>query len=212
MNKKPTPSPEKNVPDNRIATFAEIEAAIEALTSAEWLKLNAFAKSRIRALGRKARERSAHGLLQEALTSSLQEDSRHWPKSKVDFFGFLCGTIRSISSNWGAKFDRDERQQADSEGVELHVVSLQQLNEDTLPLATHTSFPDPERTLLAKEEVETIERIVASRELAALIVEALKDGMTGQEIQQCFDITRTAYETEMKWIRRNARKALPGKV
>lgn len=212
MNKKPTSSPVKNLLDNTIATFAEIEAAIESLTPAEWLKLNDFAGWRIRGLGRKARGRSAHGLLQEALASTLEEGGRHWPTSKVDFFGFLCGAMQSISSNWGAKFDRNERQQADSDGIELHEVSLQQLNEDTLPLATHTSFPDPERTLLAKEEVETIERMVESRESAALIVEALKEGMTGPEIQQWLGITRTAYETEMRWLRRNAKKAFPEKV
>lgn len=212
MNNKPTPSPEKNVTDNAVATLAEVEAAIELLTAAEWLKLNEFAKWRIRGLGRKARGRSAPGLLQEAFASTLEEGGRHWPTSKVDFVGFLCRAMQSISSNWGAKFDRNERQQADSDGSELHEVSLQQLNEDTLPLTIHTSFPDPERALLAKEEVEIIERMVESRETAALIVEALKEEKSGPEIQECFGITRTEYETEMKWIRRNAKKTLPEKV
>lgn len=210
MNKRPA-SPGNAEKQTKYASPTEVEAAIDSLTPAELNRLKVFARWRIRGLGRKARGRSPHGLLQEALTSALEEDGRKWNPSKVGFCDFLLGAMRSISSNWGAKFDRDEQQQAAGADAKLQEVSLEYLKEDALPLSIHSTFPDPEHILLAKEEVEAVERIVELRERAALIVEAMKSEMSGPEIQEWLGITRTEYETEMKWIRYNVRKFLPRK-
>src|SRR5438477_10110125 len=89
------------------ATSQEVQQAYEALTPVELIKLRNFAQRRIRGLGRMALGRSADGLLQEAITLVLQE-KRHWKSESVGFPQFLAGAIRSISSNWRAKFERRE--------------------------------------------------------------------------------------------------------
>lgn len=80
-------------------------------------------------------------------------------------------------------------------------------------LEAESPLPDPERSLAAKEELSQIEKLVADRPLAALIVGGMCEELSGSEIKQMLGISQTEYETEMKWLRRNvrdkARKAEP---
>jgi len=84
------------VPEERAATAAEVEAAIEALSDADWYRLRDFAERRAFLLNEKARGRD---LLGEAFERLLR-GSRKWDKTKVGFLTFLYGAMRSIAYSW----------------------------------------------------------------------------------------------------------------
>src|SRR5580698_4522944 len=84
------------VPRERAATAAEVEAAIEALSAADWYRLRAFAERRGFLLSEKARGRD---LLGEAFERLLR-GSRKWDKTKTGLVTFLFGAMRSICNAW----------------------------------------------------------------------------------------------------------------
>jgi CheY-like chemotaxis protein len=86
----------------------EVDRAIKTLTSSELLRLQQFAKFRVRGLGRAARGRNWEDLLEEALYRTLvgAEDAatgRHWNK-KVPFGQHLRWAISSIANVWKRQF------------------------------------------------------------------------------------------------------------
>jgi flagellar hook-basal body complex protein FliE len=200
MTKK-KPSQAGEASHERFATPAEIQAAYEALTPAESLRLRNYAQRRIKGLGRKAAGRTAEGLLQEALTATLEE-KRHWKNENVDFAQYLKGAITSISSNWRAKFDRREAQLGLGDGAEITEVSLE-VGENESEIQIASPAPDQQRVLEAKETVEQILRIAGDHLYASAILDEMLLGLTGPETQRKLGITKTEYETTLKWIRRN---------
>lgn len=187
------------------ATPEEVEAAYEALSPKEAHKLKKYAGSLVRGLGRMAMGRSAEGLLQEALTVTL-ESKRHWKSDNVDFCQFLKGVIRSTASNWRGKFERREASLGLGDGVKMTEVSLGGVDGDDpeLPIAAPT--PGPEKVLEAKEMLERLQRMAEDHLYASAIIDELLLGLTGPEIQAKLKISHTEYESAMKWIYRMARK------
>jgi len=61
---------------------------------------------------------------------------------------------------------------------------------------------DAEAKIIEEEHFAKIKQLTQSREFALLIIEGIREGMTGKEIRE-LGLTKTQYETEMKWIRRN---------
>ena len=90
-----------------IATVDEVQAAVEGLSAANLLRLEKFARWRVRGLGRRAGGRDHRDLLQEAMTSTLAGD-RNWNKAAVHFVGHLLGAMRSISTHWGEQADPED--------------------------------------------------------------------------------------------------------
>lgn len=211
MRKKQSSANEGN-----IATNEEIEAAIEDLTPPQLLKLRCFAQQKVMKLGRKAQSWTWKDLLNEAYTSAL--DKRTWDKSQVDFLGFLMGAISSIASNQRAKFDRVEKSLGLGDGNQLVEVPLdgnadEGDGEGGLQIASGDL--DPESSLLVreqeqidKERIQKILLMAEEREFAPYIILEWIEEKSGPEIQRSLNITQGQYETEMRWIRRNARKTL----
>ncbi len=86
----------------------EIDRAIKALTSSELLRLQRFAKFRVRGLGRAASGRDWEDLLGEALYRTLMgaedtQNGRHWNR-KVTFVQHLAGAMQSIANVWKRQF------------------------------------------------------------------------------------------------------------
>ncbi len=181
------------------ATRDEIVAAIEVLTPQEHMKLKLYARWRIRGLGRAARGHDWEDLLREAISATYKGD-RHWYKESVDFCRHLIGAMRSISSHWRDQFDPDE---AVLESAVIRVSAEGKVSNPMLNVAS--SVADPERTLAAKEEVEWIEQIASKNSLAWLIMEGLRDKMTGPQIREALGVSQKDYETAFKWLRRNVR-------
>jgi hypothetical protein len=202
---KANPNTSRRIPEEQAASLEEIEIAISDLTENQLRRLMAFARRRIERLGRASLGRSGEDLLQEAMNSicigaNSATEGRRWNKDTVDFFGFLIGAIRSVSSHWLEQFDDDEA------WLETDVISRNPDGGEHNPMLNVTSpANDGRRATWAKHYVEHIEKIISERPLAALILEGMKDRMTGPEIREALDLSQKDYETEMKWIRRTVR-------
>lgn len=189
----------RRVPEEKAASIEEVETAIDSLTKRELWRLEQYAKRRIRGIGRSSLGRNYEDLLQQAVTDTLS-GSRRWNKEAVDFTRHLVGAMRSISSHWRERFDPDE---AYSESEAVLVSHVGRASNPMLDVAS--PIPDGRRVTEAKAAVERIERLVSGHPLASLIIDGLREGLTGPEIQKTLEISQKEYETAMKWLRRTVR-------
>lgn len=187
----------RRIPDDKAASRDEIVAALAALTRSEHLRLERYARWRVRGLWRAAQGRDWEDLLREAVAATY-EGTRRWNKESVDFTRYLIGVMWSISSRWREKFDPDEAFLASE------VVRISPEGKASNPMLSVASpVADPERELAAKEEVEWIESIASRNSLAWLIMDGLRNGMSGPEIRELLEVSQKDYETAFKWLRRN---------
>lgn len=191
-------------PDKEPATSDEVAKEIASLTDGQILKLLNFAKWKIKGLGRKALGRDHQDLLNESITRTL-EGTRNWPKSAVDFMGYLFGTMRSISSNWAESFDPEEA------ALESEVVINTEEGKTISPInKAEAPGISPEDNIIAKQKIERIEGLFEKDETVLLIIEGFRSEMTGPEIQEAIGITKTEFETAMKRMRRKVREIKMG--
>ena len=197
MNKRGS----RRIPEEKAATVQEIREAIEALTPGELLRLEKYARWRIRGLGRKAAGRSHEDLLGEAMTATLAGE-RRWNRERVDFFGHLKGAVRSISDNWNRKTGgEDTYLEAECIGPESKV--------EASPLRRAPSLQsDGERRLGAHQMLLRIEALFVDDPLVLSIIAQLGEGMNGPEIQGNLGISKKNFETAMKRMRRKVRRLL----
>ncbi len=90
----------------------DVDRAIDDLTRTDWLRLRRSADFRILGLGRAARGRTGHDLLDEALVRTLMgteptENGRHYNKN-VHFVRYLTEAMRSIANSWKRTFHENE--------------------------------------------------------------------------------------------------------
>jgi hypothetical protein len=163
---------------------------LREFTPSQLLRLKNYAKWRMRGLGRKAAGRTHEDLLAEALMATVSGE-RTW-KPDVSLCEHLTGAMRSISSKW------QRRRQ-----VDLHLESdLNQWENLNFGRTGATGAVDPERILLAKEELRKIRRLFSRDVLALEILEFLALGWTETEILAKLRISRPQYGAAVKRIRR----------
>jgi DNA-directed RNA polymerase specialized sigma24 family protein len=184
----------RRIPEDKAASSQEIVAAIERLQNTELIKLERYARYRIRGLGRKAGGRDHDDLVKEALLATLS-GQRRWNK-EVEFYAHLLGVIRSISSHWREKYAFD--------GALLESEShFTPPGQESSWLASVSSpEPDAERVASARQEVQRITQYFAADSQVTLIIEGLRDGLTGPEIQAQQGMPRTEYESAVRRMRR----------
>jgi hypothetical protein len=183
----------RRVPEDAAATPDEVKAAVETLTEGQLVKLEKYARYRVRGLGRKALGRDYNDLLRDAITATLAGD-RRWRKGTVDFFTHLTGVMRSISSHWGEQYDPEE---ALGESELMHDDNARS------PIVSAASeAPSVERILDARERLLQIERHFAADPAVPSILKGLRDGMTGPEIQLATGMSKKDYESAIKRMRR----------
>lgn len=192
----------RRIPLEDAASIDEINAAIESLTSAQRKRLESNARWRVKGLGRKNAGRNWEELLQETVTAFCL-GTRRWNKNKVDFMRAMTEAMRSISDNWKRTFDEDEPYLES----ELITTSHEGVESNPYSKAAVAANWNTQIELETKKKLEIIENLLSKRDLACLIVVGWKDGMTGTEIQKDLEISKTQYETEVKWIRRTVRAA-----
>lgn len=182
--------------EEKTASLDEVRAAIDALTPAELLRLEKYARWRVEHLGARSRGRNHEDLLQDALVTMLA-GKRHWKIAAVDFLGQLLGAIRSISTHWGEQFDAD--QVLESEAMEMTPEGGEPNRLLGVPLA------DPECMEAAKQEINRIQRRFADDPLIHHILEGFRQGMRGREIQTIYGISEMEYKMAVKRMRRALR-------
>lgn len=169
----------KVTPPGEYATDSEVEAAIRALSDTDAVRLGRFATFRARGLAGRGLGLNGDDLLQEAIKRTLDGD-RHWRKT-VTFVKHLIETMRSIASH--AAEAEDPKRGLD--GVELR-----------------SQLPDGERVAAAAEQFRKIGEKFDGDDEVGLLLEGLKTGMTGPEIQRDLNLTETEFETIMIRLRR----------
>lgn len=194
LEKKP-----RRVPEERAATSDEVLAALDALGEADLVRIEKYARYRIRGLGRTAGGRDHDDLFGEAVRDTLDPTKRRWNKD-VSFVRHLIGAVRSISSHWREQFDRDEPL------LESELVHTTEEGELLSPLdLVGSGAPGAERVLEAKEEVERIEKAVADDEVVSDILDGMRAEMSPSEIREALALSPTEYDTAMKRFRRRVR-------
>lgn len=194
--------------DTETANPDEVRSAVQALKFEELRRLDKYARWRIRGLGRASMGRTHEDLLQDAITATLG-GNRHWSKS-VDFVKHLREAMRSISTTWRKVFDPNEAHLA-SEVIEKTPEGRMKNPMDQVcspVLNPEQTLAMKEKLLDVEEKLTWIEKLVADDPLASLIVEGLREGMTGPTIQDALGVSKTEYETKMKWLYRTARRAV----
>jgi len=191
-------------PEPGVASIEEAKAALSALTRAELVRLSEYAGFRCTSLGRKARGRNGDDLFQESVTAVL-DGRRRWRPAKVSFPVFLAGAIKSISSHWRDAYDEEEDVQREAD-----LILEQEDGDSDSPLNRAASpVPGKERELVARAQVELLRELFKDDPEALVVMEALKEGMAPQEIQETLELSRTAWETIITRVRRKARRACP---
>ena len=196
--------PSGRVPEELAATPAEITAAIEALTPADWSRLKSYADNRILKIGPKAASRTGKDLLHIAL-ELLLDDTRRWNRTKVDFIFFMIGAIRSISSNWARGYEPEE-----ALALELDVKKKNKDGE-TFRLIdfVEDDRPDPEQRVVDEEKrladarwLEVINRLFKDDEQAQMVIEAWQDGYDPADVRSLWNLSQNEYDTTVRRIRR----------
>jgi hypothetical protein len=192
---------QKKGSNSEYATREDVERAVDSLSPVDEMRLEKFARYRIRGLGRKATGRDHADLQQEAYTSTWigagdPEEGRRWRKSNATFVQHMLGAMRSISSHWKEAAEDDEAQ-LDSElafeGEDGEMVS---------PLENAPSnAPDQERLLSAKEQLGAIFRLFQKDDDAALVIEGIREGWSGPEIMERLGLPKNRYEAALRRIR-----------
>jgi DNA-directed RNA polymerase specialized sigma24 family protein len=121
-------------------------------------------------------------LLQEAFARVLN-GSRHCPAG-VPFDVFMTGVMRSIrAEHWRRKAVRES-------SVSLHEIQMRD------------PAPDPERVILAQQELQAIGELFADDPIVTHIITGLGDGLSADEIRTKYGISTTEYDSARKRLRR----------
>ncbi len=178
----------------------EVDRAINALTSAELLGLQQFAKALIRLLGRAARGKDWEDLLGEALYRSLigagdPQSGRHWNR-KIPFMQHLAGAMRSIASVW----KRQGKEQKTYLISELAVCDSDGQEHSALDNVAAPLAPIDQR-LVEKAEEDRILAIFEDDPEATLVLRGWIDGLRKNEIMVGVGLSARRYAAIVNRIR-----------
>lgn len=171
---------------NELATDGEVEAAIQALTSADLLRLERIASFRARALAATGLGYDGPDLLQEAITRTVAGD-RNWRKT-VSFVTHLAAVMRSTSSHALESL----------QGAIVTSTSTEEARQ--IPAAPQQS--NPERIAAARERYGQIRQRFDDDAEVALVLDGITADMKGIDIQRDLGLTPQQYETIMLRLRR----------
>jgi DNA-directed RNA polymerase specialized sigma24 family protein len=182
----------------KVATVEEIGLAIEKLTTAEWAKLHSFARNRARMMALRGSAFTEEDLVSEAVAALLKE-RRHWNPKKVDFLGVVMGAMRSIASNYKASAKNGDF------ALPASQVSSPEEDDEEAPNVAELlpdRRPDPEKAVMISNMLFEVYESFSEDPEALVIMDGLRDLMTGSQIIEALGIDRNAYETIVRRIRR----------
>ncbi|HEY4212928.1 MAG TPA: hypothetical protein VGM84_15720 [Steroidobacteraceae bacterium] len=159
-----------------IGTPLERAVAAELISDMDLLRLKANAKLLARGL---APEVQWWDLLQEAFARVLSGHRGRPPGVPVD--AFITGVMRSIRSQYWRQMSR---------GCHESETDI------------FDPSPDPERALLAVQELAAITRLFADDPVVMRILDGLADGLTPDEICSANGFSKTTYDSARKRMRR----------
>jgi len=175
--------------DNRILLPAQTALALKLVSEMDLLRLKTLARLHARGL---PPDVNWEDLLQEAITRMLV-GSRKLPDG-LSIIAFLAGVMRSLKAeHWrrvqsGA--DARAGSEAREEGARGHSLELRD------------PAPDPERSLMARQELSAIERLFVDDRVARQIIAGLGEGLSPEEICAGHGLSKTDYNSARRRMRR----------
>jgi DNA-directed RNA polymerase specialized sigma24 family protein len=170
-------------------TPLEKAIALELVSDMDLLRLKAIARVHARGL---PGDVGWGDVLQEAFARVLN-GSRRRPEG-VPLEAFMSGVMRSIRAEHWRRVRRDGERHAVSDRSQTSVAA--KIAEVRDPA------PDPERALLAQQELEAIGKLFADDNVVLRIIVALGDGLSAEEICATLALSRTEYDSARKRMRR----------
>jgi RNA polymerase sigma-70 factor (ECF subfamily) len=174
--------------DTRVLRPTESALALKLVSEMDLLRLKAIARLHARGM---PPDVGWEDLLQEALTRVLT-GARRIPGG-VAPVAFIAGIMRSLRSQHWRRFGAARRRK----GAPAESRAYR-----TRELALRDTAPDPERSLIAAEELAAIERLFAGDPVALALLDALGEGLAAEQICTRLSLTRTEYDSARKRIRR----------
>jgi CheY-like chemotaxis protein len=176
----------------------ELVRAFRALSVADRLRLQKFAKLRVRGLGRAASGRDWQDLWQEAVWRTLlgasdKNKGRHWNKDKVDFVMHFAQAMRSIANSWKRQFSWEvvPLERCDSEG-----------NQYSLLDNVASGDVRADDRLIEMEEEDRISAIFRGDADASRVLQGLMDGLKKNEILLRYGLDEKRYAAAIRRILR----------
>jgi DNA-directed RNA polymerase specialized sigma24 family protein len=173
--------------DARILRPTQTALALKFVTEMELLRLKTIARLHARGL---PPDIGWEDLLQEALTRVLT-GARRIPAGLAPVT-FIAGVMRSLRSEHWKRFGAAHRRRHASGSHGSHSAGLE----------VRDAAPDPERSLIAAEELQAIERLFADDPVALAIIDALGEGLAAEQMRVKLSLTKTEYDSARKRIRR----------
>jgi DNA-directed RNA polymerase specialized sigma24 family protein len=174
--------------DQRILTPAQVALALNIISRMDFLRLKAIARLHARGL---PPDVSWDDLLQEAFTRAMT-GSRRKPQG-VPMVAFLAGIMRSLrAEHW-------RRARGGPAAATLRIDHQRDLSR-----AAELRDPgsDLEQAMLAREQIEAIERLFDGDSVALGIIAGLAEGRSAAQIRSGLQISKTVYDSARKRIRR----------
>ena len=162
--------------------------ALKLVTDCDLLRLKVIARLHGRSL---PPDISWADLLQEAVARVL-DGSRAIPPD-VPAVAFLAGVMRSIKAEHWRRRRATEQQPVLASDYQLAAPETAEACDPQ---------PDPERWVVAAQQLEAIGALFAQDPVALQIIAGLGDGLTAEEIRQALGMSKTDYDSSRKRMRR----------
>ncbi len=168
---------------------ADRALAVKLVTNCDLLRLKVIARLHGRSL---PPDVSWADLLQEAFARVL-DGSRVIPP-QVPAVAFLAGVMRSIKAeHWRRRRRANQQQPVLATEYQLVAAESAEACDPT---------PDPERWLIASQQLAAVGMLFAQDEVALQIIAGLGDGLTAEEIRRTLGMSKTEYDSARKRMRR----------
>jgi RNA polymerase sigma-70 factor (ECF subfamily) len=173
--------------DTKAVTPAQTALALNLVTEVDLLRLKTIARLRARGL---PPDVGWEDLLQEAFTRVIV-GSRHCLEG-VTMVAFLAGIMRSLrAEHWRRVHTRSSARQE---------IRIDQNEKGSREVADPS--PSPERSVIAREELDRIERLFTADPVAMRIITGLIEGLSAQRIRSAAGLSKTEYDSARRRIRR----------
>lgn len=174
--------------DNKVIRPAESALALGLVSRMDLLRLKAIARLHARGL---PPDVSWEDLLQEALTRVLV-GSRVQPHG-IAVVAFVAGIMRSLRTDHWRRVMKARGGRAPP---------LEEAGNEVRNVELRDPGADPERSLMAVQELAVIERLFEGDTVALQIIAGLREGLSAEEIRAARTISKTDYDSARRRMRR----------
>jgi RNA polymerase sigma-70 factor (ECF subfamily) len=171
------------------ATPAETALALKLVGKTDLLRLKTIARLHARGL---PGDIGWADLLQEAFARVLDGSQRQ--PDGLPMIAFLAGVMRSLKAEHWRRLLR--------EAGSWQTIRIGQASDAARDVEPPDPAPDPERALMAVQELAGIDRLFALDVVALLIIEGLGEGLSADQIRAGAGLSKTEYDSARRRIRR----------